>query len=270
MEVAVTSDPSAPATNLVEVYGKDFAGFQTLAARNALNTPFGLQSALWEKNFQLWTTSAATAGTWLGASGTGNGTYANANPTLGGTKYQTIRRSTYASSATINLVQGVVNGQASFFRGNTNGQGGFFFHTRCGFDTWTNGGRFFAGFSVSAVGTTDPSTVNQTVGFCVDAADNGAISFLTRGAAGTKVSTGYTIATNNGYDCYIYCSPNSSQISWQIIDINTGTSASGVATLNLPTNTNAMFPQVISSNAALTTVAAIKIGVARIYIESDY
>jgi hypothetical protein len=264
------SDPSAPSNGNVAVYAKTFGGYPTLAARNALNTPFGLQSALWSKNMQWWTTTAAINGLWINASGTGSGTYANANPTLGGTKYQTIRRSTYASSATINLVQGVVNGQASFFRGNVAGQGGFFFYTRCGFDTWTNGGRFFAGLSISAVGGTDPSTVNQTVGFCVDAADNGAISFLTRGAAGTKASTGYTIVTNKGYDCYIYCSPNSSQISWQIIDINAGTSASGTATLNLPTNTQLMFPQVISSNAALTTAAAIKIGVASIYIESDY
>ena len=268
--LAAISDPSAPSNGNVTFYAKTTAGYPTLAARNALNTSFGLQSALWSKNVQWWVTSAATAGTWLGASGAGNGTYANANPTLGGTKYQTIRRSTYASSATINLVQGVVNGQASFFRGNVAGQGGFFFYTRCGFDTWTNGGRFFAGLSISAVGGTDPSTVNQTVGFCVDAADNGAISFLTRGAASTKASTGYTIATNNGYDCYIYCAPNSSQYTWQIIDINAGTSASGTATLNLPTNTQIMFPQVISSNAALTTVAAIKIGVASIYIESDY
>jgi hypothetical protein len=40
---------------------------------------------------------------------------------------------------------------------------------------------FFAGMhTATTVISADPSALNNTVGFCVDAADNGLISFLTR------------------------------------------------------------------------------------------
>jgi len=270
--ITAITDPSAPSNGNVAFYAKTFGGYPTLAARNALNTPFGLQSALWNKNFYLWTNATSTNGFWLGVGGTGNGTFAIVSPTVGATKYQTIKRSTYSNViTTTNQILGVTAAQTGFFRGSVAGQGGFFYHARCGFDVWTNGGRFFAGLSVATtVASADPSTVNQTVGFCVDAADNGAISFLTRGTAATKASTGYTITSNKGYDLYIYCSPNSSQYTWQIVDINAGTSASGTATANLPTNTQLQYPYVLASNAALTPANSITLGVAKIYVESDY
>jgi hypothetical protein len=267
------SDPSAPSGTNTTVYSKSFGGYPTLAGRNALNSSFGLQSALWSKNIQMWTTTTATAGSWLNASGTGNGTYTNVNPTAGATKYQTVRRSTYANViTTTNQTLGVLGGQASFFRGSVAGQGGYFFYARCGFDVWTNGGRFFAGMSQAAtVVTANATGTNNTAGFAVEDTDAGAISFVTRsGTTATKTPVGLTITSNKGYDCYIYCSPNDSQISWQIIDINTGTSVTGTANTNLPVNTFMVNPMVLASNAALTPATSISLGVAKIYIESDY
>ena len=270
--LAAIADPSAPSNGNVAIYGRSYGGYNTLAARNALNTPFGLQSALWSKNIMMWTTTAATAGVWLNGSGAGNGTFTNVNPTTGATKYQSIRRSTYANViTTLNQLLGQTAGQQCFFRGGTAGQGGFFFYTRCGFDVWTNGGRFFAGMTTgTTVASADPSSTNNTVGFCVDAADAGAISFLTRGTAATKASTGLTITSNKGYDIYIYCASNSSQYTWEIVDINTGTAVTGTATANLPTNTQLQFPYVLASNAALTPATSISLGIAKIYIETDY
>jgi hypothetical protein len=63
-----------------------------------------------------------------------------------------------------------------YTRGAVASQGGFFFYARVGMDVWTNGGRFFAGMHTATVISADPS-LNNTVGFCVDAADNGLISF---------------------------------------------------------------------------------------------
>ena len=266
------SDPSAPSNGNVAFYAKTFGGYPTLAARNALNTSFGLQSALWSKSVQMWTSTNSTNGSFLGNLATGSGTFTAVTPTAGSTLYQTIRRSTYANViTTTNQLLGVTGSYGACFRGSVVGQGGFFFYARCGFDVWTNGGRFFAGAATATtVVTADPSALNNTVGFCVDAADNGAISFLTRGTAATKASTGYTITSNKGYDLYIYCAANSSQYTWQIVDINAGTSASGTATLNLPTNTTIGTPFVCASNAALTPATSISLGVAKIYVESDY
>ena len=272
-QAAVTADPSAPSNGNVAVYGRAYGGYNTLAARNALNTPFGLQSALWAKNITMWTNTNSTGGSWLNSSGASSGTFAAVTPTTGSTLYQTIRRSTYANViTTANQVLGVNSSYLNFFRGSVAGQGGFFFYARCGFDVWTNGGRFFAGMALNntTIISANPSALNNTVGFCVDSGDNGAISFLTRGTAATKASTGYTITSNKGYDLYFYCAPNSSQYTWEIVDINAGTSATGTATLNLPTNTQTQQPCVLASNAALTPATSISLGVSKIYCESDY
>jgi hypothetical protein len=42
--------------------------------------------------------------------------------------------------------------------------------------------------TATTVVSADPSALNNTVGFCIDAGDLGAISFLTRGTA-TKAAT---------------------------------------------------------------------------------
>jgi hypothetical protein len=34
----------------------------------------------------------------------------------------------------------------------------------------------------------------------------------------------------------MFCSPNSNQIEWKILDINSGVEATGIATTNLPAN----------------------------------
>jgi hypothetical protein len=52
----------------------------------------------------------------------------------------------------------------------------FFFYARVGMDVWTEV-VFFAGCILQTVISADPSALNNTVGFCVDAADNGLISF---------------------------------------------------------------------------------------------
>jgi hypothetical protein len=61
-----------------------------------------------------------------------------------------------------------------------------------------------------------------------------------------------------GYDVYIFCAPNSNQIEWRILDINTNVEVSGIVTTNLPTNTTLFTAGVLASNAALTPVTSIR------------
>lgn len=124
--------------------------------------------------------------------------------------------------------------------------------------------------SATTVVSADPSALNNTVGFAVDAADNGLIYFLTRGTAATKATTGLTFVSGKGYDMYMFCASNSTQVSWRIVDINTGVEATGIATLNLPTNTTMLTTGVLASNGALTPVTSIRLGINKIYVETDY
>jgi hypothetical protein len=67
----------------------------------------------------------------------------------------------------------------------------------------------------------------------------------------------------------MFCPPNSTTVSWRIVEINTGAETSGVATLNLP-GYNTATAGVLASNAAVAVVTSIQLGINRIYIETDY
>lgn len=267
----ITNEPSAPSSGTLRYYAKSIAGRIVPKVKGPSGLDYPLQASLWQNNTVLWAPTTATAGLRQGTAGAGAGTYSTALPTTTST-YTSMKRARWANVVTTtNQVLGQRNTEAMFFRGNASNQGGFFFFARCGFDVWTNGGRFFAGMHTgTTVISADPSALNNTVGFCVDAADAGAISFLTRGTVATKAATGLTITSGKGYDIYIFCAPNSAQYTWRIVDINTGTEASGTATANLPTNTTLQTAGVLASNAALTPVTSIQLGINRIYVETDY
>lgn len=269
--VGVTSEPAAPATGSLSIYSKSIAGRMVLKAKgpSGLDSPF--QEAFWSNAITMWSLTNATAGVWLGSVGAGAGTFSSALPTVT-SLFTSIKRARYANVVTtVNQVLGQRNTEAMFFRGSVANQGGFFFYARCGFDVWTNGGRFFVGLhSATTVVLANPSLLNNTMGFCVDDTDNGAISFLTRGTVATKASTGLTVVSGKGYDIYIFCKSNDTNVYYRIVDINSGIEFSGVATANLPTNTTMLTAGVLASNAALTTVTAIQLAVNKIYVATDY
>lgn len=268
----IVAEPATPASGNLTFYAKAIAGRMFPKVKGPSGLDYPLQASFWQNNICLWSATNAAVGVWLGTVGAGAGTFTSGLPTTTSI-YTTTRRSRYANVVTTtNQVLGQRNTDLMFMRGASAGQGGFFFYARCGMDVWTNGGRFFAGMHVSTnVVTADPSATSTACGFCIDAADNGAISFLTRdGTTPTKASTGFTMVTGKGYDLYMFCAPNSSAIGWRIVDINTGSEASGSATATLPTATTLHTAGVLAGNAALITVTAIHLGINRIYVETDY
>ena len=267
----ISTEPSAPASGTLRLYSKSIAGKMTLKVKSPSGLDYPLQSALWQNNVTMWAPTTATGGLWVGTAGAGAGTYTTQLPTTT-SLYTAMKRARYANVVTTtNQVLGQRNTEAMYFLGNTAGQGGFFYYARVGFDVWTNGGRFFAGMhSGTTVISADPSALNNTVGFAVDAADNGAISFLTRSTSATKASTGFTITSGKGYDLFIFVPTNSTTVNWRIVDINAGTEASGSTSTTVPAVNTMLTAGALASNAALTTATAIQIGINKIYIETDY
>jgi hypothetical protein len=266
-----SADPATPAADTAALYFKKIAGRMIPKVKGPSGIDYGLQASFWQNNIMMWSQTTATAGAWFGTAGGGSGSFANTPPTTTNL-YTAQKRARWSNVVTTaNQVLGQRNNELTFFRGNAAGQGGWFFFARCGFDTWTNGSRFFAGMhTATTVVSADPSALNNTAGFAVDAADNGLIHFLTRGTAATKASTGITIVNNRGYDLFMFCAPNSSEISWRIVDIVAGTESSGTATTNLPAATTTLGVGVLASNGALTAANATQLSVMRIYAESDY
>lgn len=271
-QLAAISDPAAPSGNSLYFYAKKIAGRVVPKVKGPSGLDYPLQASFWQNNITMWNPTTATAGVWLGTAGAGAGTYTTALPTTTNL-YTAMKRGRWANVVTTtNQVLGQRNTEAMYMVSASNaGQGGFFFYARTGFDVWTNGGRFFAGMhSGTTVVSADPSALNNTVGFAVDAADNGAISFLTRSTSATKASTGITIVSNRGYDLYIFNPSGTNTYYWRIVDIVNGTEASGTATATVPANNTMLTAGVLASNAALTTATAIQLGVNKIYVETDY
>jgi hypothetical protein len=270
--VGTSTDPSTPASGFLAFYAKQIAGRMFPKVKGPSGLDYPLQASLWQNNITWWNPSSVTAGVWVDTVGAGAGTYSFKLPTTTSI-YTSMRRGAWANVVTTtNQVLGQRGTEAMFMRGSATGQGGFFFYARAGLDVWTNGGRFFAGMhTATTVISADPSALANTCGFMSDAADNGLIYFGTRdGATSNKTSTGFTIVTGKGYDLYMFAAPNGSSISWRIVDFNAGTEASGTTSTNLPVNTTLLTAGVLASNAALTPVTSINLGVNRIYIETDY
>jgi hypothetical protein len=129
--------------------------------------------------------------------------------------------------------------------------------------------------TATAIITSNPSTATNihTCGFGIDSTDNGVVYFMTNNGTTTTrqiVSGLPAIITNNAYDMYIYCAPGGQTIYWKIELLGTSTEISGSQTLTLPGASNMMRPYALMSNAALTGANTVKIGVNKIYIESDF
>ncbi len=275
LNLIATTDPPTPAAGSLTVYAKTISGRTFIKVEAPTGLDYALQPALFQNANYLWTTTGATAGVWLNTAGQGAGTFQATNPTTsGGNKYTIQKRSRYSNVVnTANQVLGQRNTDAVFFRGNAASQGGFFFYARFGFDTWTSGGRMFVGMATAnTVVTAEPSALNNTVGFSIDAADAGAIKFITRSTTLTKtnLTAPFTASTGKGYDAFIFCKPNDTIIYYRIVDLITSDETSGGITTTLPANTTALTANVLASNAAITPANSIQLGVNKIYIETDF
>lgn len=272
VDLLAISEPSAPSSTNLRTYARSIAGKFHLFTKNILGESMPPADALWYSRQYQWTNTGSSAGLWRGTVGASAGTFANTLPT-NSTIYTQQKRGLHSNIATtLNQTLGQRNTEAIWWRGDSAGEGGFFSCADFGFTTWTNGSRLFFGLhSAVIVIQNDPSTLANTVGFAVDAADNGAINFLTRDATtATKASTGLTITSGKGYKACFYAAPNDTKIGWWIKDVNTGTIASGSATTNLPSNTTFLTVGVLASNGTNAAVNAVQLGISQIFIQSDY
>jgi len=272
LAAGITNEPTPPSSDTALIYAKAISGKMQLKIKgpSGLDTP--IQAALWS-NTTVWWSPGASAGVYTGTTGTNTGTAAIVLPTTTNL-YTIMRRSSFAiASGTANLQVGIRT-QAAFLRGSMDGMGGFLFTCRFGFDTWTAGNRLFVGMCVgtTAVVTVQPSTLLNTLGFCVEAGDT-AITFLHNSGTGTGmkeiISGQPALATNNGYDAYIWCAPNDNTVYYRLDNVLTSTTIVDTSvSQDLPVSDTLLIAQCIMGNAA-NGAGSTKIGVARMYIETD-
>jgi hypothetical protein len=171
--------------------------------------------------------------------------------------------------------------EQQFWRGNAAGLGGFFFYTRFIVELYpASTVRLFAGLTATSTGSVaiSDTVLANTCGLWHDTTDPstgaGAFNFVTKDATtATKqaITLSNAIAAGNSYDFTMSCDPNGSSIDWRLVDNVNGVTYSGNKSTNLPVATAFMQPQVQMSNGtANVTVTTTAIGVANIYVESDF
>jgi len=241
------------------------------------NTNMPVQSALFASAWFQWSFNATAAGGNDGRGPVLSNAGTSGSPAQATTNLYTAQlRETYANViTTTNQQVGLTNGTSTFFRGSVAGQGGFLFACRFGTEVWTAGARLFVGLAAAttALVTGQPSAVVNMVGFGIDASDS-AITFMHNDGSGTAtkdtIAGQPTLATNQGYDAYIFCKPNDSIVYYRLDDVLLGTTIIDTSTnTDLPVNTTLLGCGAVMGNAALTAAAAAKIGVATIYLETD-
>lgn len=271
---SITNPSPTPSSGILLLYSKSVSGRMMPKWKGPSGVDTMFQASYAVNNIVTWTNTSATAGLWYASIGAGAGTFAQLLPTTTNF-YTNMKRGTYANVVTtLNQQVGQRQTDSMYFMGNASGQGGFFMVIQFGLDIWTTGARLFVGLSVAttAMVTVNPSTVNNSIGFCIDAGDT-AITFLTKGtgtAVKTTISGQPTLANNQGYTAFIFCRPNDSTIYFRLDDINSDSTIidSSVST-GLPAGTTMMGAKIVASNAALTPVNSVKIGLNKVYIETD-
>jgi hypothetical protein len=186
-----------------------------------------------------------------------------------------MRRVGYVSSATNNSSSGIRSAAQQFGRGNGAGRGGFHFVARFGISdaTLVAGARLFVGLTsaTSVLGNADPSTFTNIIGVGLDAADTTLqIMHNDAGGSAVKIDLGASFPESTVTDFYelsLYCPPNGIEVSYQVINLSTNESASGVIISNLPISTQLLAWQIWRHN--VNTGLAVGVDIASVYIETD-
>jgi hypothetical protein len=271
---AQSSEPSAPTTGLMRFYSKDIAGRLVPKFRTSSGLDSAIQPALFGSNVQLYCAGTTTAPTVFGGPPLTNvGTVSH--PALSATNQVTqTSRWILTSAATANSASESRIAATRVWRGSGAGLGGFFHRTKFSIESTTALQRMFIGFSnvTTAIATTQViSTLTNIIGIGFDSSET-EMSIYVNDASGTatKIGLGANFPSNSTstiFDFTLFCPPNASSVFYQVTNMATGAVATGELTTDLPANTTFLAYHAYMNNGG--TAAAVILGLARIYTETD-
>jgi hypothetical protein len=182
------------------------------------------------------------------------------------------RRVGFVSGATLNGTAGYRLTNAPYFRGNGAGRGGFhyveFFAVSDAVHNAT--AQWFHGLwnNTSAPSQGDPSARTSILGLAKDRADTN-IQFIHNDGSGvaTKVDTGIASGTNKFFQFEMFCPPQGATVSWSVVELISGSGASGFASTDLPADTTFLTVNVTMSTGSTST--AVGHDLCSLYIETD-
>lgn len=281
--VATSPAIAAPAANFFKFYARGVAG-RTLPY---FLGPTGLESTLQEKlslrNLVLYRPDGgANAGGDLGLSWTWGGTISHPTPSSSAPAvYNQMKRSRFANIATTQnqfLGGRTATAEKTFWGGNAAGLGGWNFHCRFAIGLWPAATvRLFIGLNDSNAGWAISDTLTGNgCGLWHDTTEAASVlNFVTRDgttANKTAITLAANLAAGQCFDFWMACPPNSTQIYYKLVELNTGTTrAESSKTTNSPLNSAFLGPELAMSNGtANTTVTTTAVEICAMSCESDY
>lgn len=198
------------------------------------------------------------------------------HPTLASTNLRnSMRRWRQLSAASANSASENRAAATQVWRGNVAGRGGFTFITRIGLATLSANCRGFFGL-LSATGATstsqNPSALTNCLGFAWNATETN-FYFQHNDGSGTatRIDLGSNFPTNDTsavYTMFVYSSPNGSEVGYRIVREDTGDSADGSVSTDIPASTTFLTYHNYMNNGG--DASAIAYECAGVYLESDY
>lgn len=269
-----TTIPAAPADGLV-IFDRNRAGRHIPSIVGPSGVDVALQPALFGNSIYMWlpgtgTTLGINFGTSFTARNSGTNA-AQAHPTKTSANAMTsLNRATFGTGTTATGASGIQSSATVAWRGNADGLGGFFFHSRFGIETLAADMRAFVGLSANnATMAADPSSWANTIGIGKDSADSTWQIISRSGSAVTKTPTGITVTAGQILDFMAFAVPNGSKITVRVTNAVTGNVLfdNTDLTTNLPTNTTFLYMQAHCQSVSGTTAKLLAIN--RMYCEMD-
>jgi hypothetical protein len=214
----------------------------------------------------------------IGLTLTGTGTASAISVAVTNIYTQTRKVAYRVTVASATAVAGWRSSSLQFFRGNAAGEGGFHIINRMGFhEGITNAQhRAFCGVRGSVAAPTDvnPSTLTHIIGLGYDSADtNVQLMHNDNLGTATKVDLGADFPKPSAdqrdiYEISLFCPPNESWIGWEVENLTTGKTISGIATTDLPVNTQLLAPYAYISVGGVSSVVGCAF--VQCYVETDF
>jgi len=276
---ALAAEPSVPASGFGRFYARTIAGRVVPKWMGPSGVDYVLQSHLGQNNIRIWR-GGATNVTASFASVVGTNPYSAAGtittPTLATTsiRNQTVR-STMSTGATAGTLTFIRANQASVWRGNAAGFGGFYIVHRWSLSALQAGNRSFVGAVDVAANPTnvDPVTTNSPggVGMAINSnSGNWQMVNNVTGTARTALDLGPSFPVNatDLLELALFCPPQCTAIGYRVTNLSTGAQSSGNLSSNIPANTTFLAPVLWLPNNA--TAAAATMDFVSTYVETYF
>ncbi len=279
LDLTVTN-PAAPAAGTVRVFRREIAGRQMPAFVGPAGLDSALQPFIARNKIGYWA-PPGNATTVPGVTGFTAPTITNFTATARNvattSAFTRMRRLGYVTGTGAGTVGHWRSTVGQFTTGGPGGLGGFTYILRFGISDGASvaGARMFMGMAVPAVPTNvEPSVLLNCIGIGHRAADTVMHLFYGGTTAQTPISLGADFPSNtrsvDPYELALFSPPTITEINWQVTNLRTGISTSGVvsgAAAVIPQETTLLAPHGYRTNNA--TGLAVAIDVMSAYIETD-